>query len=613
MAKGGASRFFVWVILLLLIVGLAGFGATNFGGGIRSVGTVGDTEIDLDRYARELQQELRALSAQTGRSVTLTEAQGLGVPQAVLSRMVRLTALEDEAAELGISVGDEVVSEQVLAISAFQGVDGEFDRDAYRFVLEQTGLSVAEFEERVRVETAASVVQNAVASGTVFPPAYTDTIYAYAREARDATWARLSPDDLRGEIPEPTQAQLAEFHEENAERFTLPETRAITYAWVTPDMLLDTIEPDEDALRAIYEDRIDEYVQPEQRLVERLVFSTESAATEALDRIRDGEITFDALVEARGLTLDDIDLGDVARDELGEAGEAVFATDEPGIVGPAPSTLGPALFRVIAILAPRDIPFEEARDELLPEVQADRARRIIQNSLEDYDDLLAGGATLEDLAAETEMELGRIEWNPEVSEGIAAFQDFRDAAAAAQEGDFPEILEIEEGGVFALRVDEVRPPSLPPLEAVRDEVAEAWREQAIADRLTEQAESLAEEVRQGREMASLPAEFGTDRDLTRETFVDGTPEAFVPALFEMEPGEIRVVADETGAWIVRLDAVTPADQDSAEAQALKPLFAQQAAQGAADDVLDAFTRALTLDKGIEINQSAINAVHAQFP
>ncbi len=613
MAKGGASRFFVWVILLLLIVGLAGFGATNFGGGVRSVGKVGDTEIDINRYARELQQELRALSAQSGRSVTLTEAQGLGVPQAVLARMVSLTALEDEAAQMGISVGDEAVRAQILEIPAFQGVDGSFDREAYGFVLEQSGLSVAEFENRIRVETAASIVQNAVVSGIAFPPAFTDEIYAFAREQRDTTWARLGPEDFEGDVADPTDAELAAFHDENPELFTLPETRVITYAWVTPDMLLDTIEPDDAALRAVYEDRIDEFVQPERRLVERLVFQTEDAAAEALARITAGEISFDALVEERGLTLEDVDLGDVSEADLGDAGAAVFALPEPGVAGPAPSTLGPALFRVNAILAPRNVSFEEARDELLPEVQSDRARRIIQDSIEQYDDLLAGGATLEELASETDMELGQIDWTSDVSDGIAAYEGFREAAAAAEVGDFPEIVELDEGGVFALRLDEVRPPTLQPLDEVRDAVAEAWRARAVADRARAEAERLAEEVRQGREMASLRARFGTDRGLTRDSFVEGTPAELVPTVFEMTPGEIRVISDETGAWIVRLDQVTPADQSSAEAQMLKPLFAQQAAQAAADDILNAFTRALTLDKGIEINQSAINAVHAQFP
>jgi peptidyl-prolyl cis-trans isomerase D len=169
MAKGKASNFFVWVILLLLIVGLAGFGATNFGGSVQSVGRVGQTEIEINRYALEMQQEMRALAAQQGRSVSMVEAQGLGVPQAVLGRVVSQAAMEDEAAVRGLSVGDAAVREQILAIPAFQGVNGSFDREGYGFVLRSSGLTVAEFEERIRSETAANLVQSAVAAGVSVP------------------------------------------------------------------------------------------------------------------------------------------------------------------------------------------------------------------------------------------------------------------------------------------------------------------------------------------------------------------------------------------------------------------------------------------------------------
>lgn len=613
MAKGKASNFFVWVILLLLIVGLAGFGATNFGGGVQSVGRVGGTEIDINRYARELQQELRAVSAEQGRTVPLSEAQGLGLTQAVLARIVGAAALEDEAALRQLSVGDEKVSEQILAIPAFQGVDGSFDRDAYGFVLESNGLSVAEFEERVRVETAANLIQQAAASGVAFPPVFVDTLWAYAREARDVTWAVLGPDALETIVPAPTEAQLVQFHGENPELFTAPETRAITYAWLTPDMLLDTIEPDEAALRAVYEDRIAEFVQPERRLVERLVFPDEAAAEAAKARIEAGETDFEALVAERGLALADVDLGDVARDELGAAAEAVFALGEPGVAGPAPSSLGPALFRVNAILAPREISFEAAREDLLPEVQIDRARRAILDMVDDLDDRLAGGATLEELADETDMELGQIDFTATTSEGIAAYESFREAALAAEDGDFPELVEIPEGGVFALRLDEIRAPALRPLDEVRDEVADAWRARETARLMAEEAEAVAQTLRDGREMASVRLPLGTQRGLTRDAFVADAPAGFMATVFEMAPGDFRVVSDATGAWIVRLDKVTPADQDGPEAQALKALLVQQVAQEASTDVLNAFTQALTATKGVEINQAAVNAVHAQFP
>jgi peptidyl-prolyl cis-trans isomerase D len=613
MAKGKASNFFVWVILLLLIVGLAGFGATNFGGSVQSVGRVGDTEIEINRYALEMQQELRAMAAQQGRTVPMVEATELGLPQAVLGRVVGQAAMEDEAAALGLSVGDEAVSAQILAIPAFQGVDGNFDRQAYQFTLESSGLSVAEFEQRIRTETAANLVQSAVASGVILPPVFTERLYAYAREARDVTWARLGPEDLETIVPEPTEAELVAFHEANPALFTAPETKAITYAWLTPDMLLDTIEPDEAALRAVYDERIEEFVQPERRLVERLVFPDEAAAQAAKARIDAGEVDFEALVAERGLELPDVDMGDVSEAELGDAGAAVFALSEPGVAGPAPSSLGPALFRVNAILAPRNITFEEAREDLLPEVQMDRARRAISDMVDDLDDRLAGGATIEDMANETDMELGQIDFTAETDEGIAAYASFREAAAAAQPDDFPEIVEIPEGGVFALRVDEVRPPTLQPLDAVRDAAVAAWKAQETERLMADEAGVVAESIRGGREMAAVRLPLGTERGMTREMFVEGTPADFVAQVFEMEPGEIRVISDATGAWIVRLDQVTEADQNSPEAQALKGMFGQQGTQALATDVLEAFTQALIATKGVEVNQAAINAVHANFP
>jgi peptidyl-prolyl cis-trans isomerase D len=613
MAKGKASNFFVWVILLLLIVGLAGFGATNFGGSVQSVGRVGDTEIEINRYALEMQQELRALAAEQGRTVPMVEANEMGLPQAVLGRVVGQAGMEDEAAALGLSVGDEAVSKQILAIPAFQGVDGNFDRQAYQFTLESSGLSVAEFEERIRTETAANLVQSAVASGVILPPVFTERLYAFAREARDVTWARLGPEDLETIVPEPTEEELVAFHEANPDLFTSPETKAITYAWLTPDMLLDTMEPDEDALRAVYDDRIEEFVQPERRLVERLVFPDEAAAQAAKARVDAGEVDFEALVAERGLALSDVDLGDVSEAELGDAGAAVFALAEPGVAGPAPSSLGPALFRVNAILAPRNITFEEAREELLPEVQMDRARRAISDMVDDLDDRLAGGATIEDMANETDMELGQIDFTAETDEGIAAYASFREAAAAAQPDDFPEIVEIPEGGVFALRVDEVRPPALQPLDDVRDAAVAAWKAQETQRLMADEAGVVAESIRNGREMAAVRLPLGTERGMTRDMFVENTPADFVAQVFEMEPNEIRVISDATGAWIVRLDQVTQADQNSPEAQALKTIFGQQGTQALATDVLEAFTQALIATKGVEINQAAVNAVHANFP
>jgi peptidyl-prolyl cis-trans isomerase D len=61
----------VWILIALLILGLGGFGATNFGGSLRTIGSVGDQEIGLNDYARALNAEIDRVSRQIGQPVSL--------------------------------------------------------------------------------------------------------------------------------------------------------------------------------------------------------------------------------------------------------------------------------------------------------------------------------------------------------------------------------------------------------------------------------------------------------------------------------------------------------------------------------------------------------------
>lgn len=611
--KNKAGQVVVWIILGLLMFALAGFGVTSFGGSVRAVGTVGNTDIDVEVYGRELQQELQALSRNTGQAVTLAQAQQFGLDRTVLARLVSRAALDNEAARLGLSVGDQTVSDQVTSIQAFQGSDGSFDRQAYAFSLENAGLSIAEFEDQVRADTSRNILQAAVVGGMEAPAEFTDTLFSWARERRDITWALLGEAELPAPVGEPTDAQIEAFHSENPALFTLPETRVVTYAWLTPSMILEDVEVDEAALRTLYDERISEFVRPERRLVERLVFGSESEAAAAREQIEGGETTFDDLVAGRGLTLADIDMGDVSQAELDAAGEGVFALEDTGIAGPLPSPLGPALFRVNAILSAVETSFEDARDELAAEFASDRARREIDAMLTDLDDLLAGGATLEELAADTAMEAGMIEFRDGVEDGIAAYDEFRTAALVANEGDFPELYDFEEGGTFAIRLDEIRPPELQPLSDVRHLVIPAWKEAETERLLIERAQDAILAIEGGAEMAGQDLPLRTERGILRESFVEDAPFQLVENVFLMSPGDLRVFAAPGGAALVRLDAILEPDPDDDEALGLLDAFTQQTAQGMAGDALEMFSRAVQSQAGISINQQAINAVHAQFP
>ena len=612
MAKKGITNTLVWVLMALLILGLGGFGVTNLSGTVRSIGSVGDSDIDVDEYARALQREIRAVEAERGEPVSFAEARDIGVTDSVLARLIASAAFDHETGQIGLSIGDENLRDEIVGMQQFQGVDGSFDREGYRYALDQAGLSESAFEEDIRAETARSFLQAAVMAGVTMPEGYMQTLLDYLGEQRSVAWSVLGRDDLQTGMPVPDDSDLETYHSENEDQFTVPERKRITYALLTPDMLIDTIEVDEEALRDAYDARESEFNQPERRLVERLAFGSEEAAQAALEQIESGDSTFEDLVAERGLDLADIDLGDVSRADLEGAGDDVFAASTGDVVGPLSSPVGPALFRVNAVLSEQVTTFEEAEPDLRAELAAARARRVVDSRIDAVDDLLAGGATIEDLADETDLELGQIDWHEGISEGIAAYDAFRSAASAVSEGDYPEVMQLDEGGIFAMRLDEVVPPEVQPLEEVRDAVTAAWEQEALVSELKAQAEPVVERLAGGESLEEAGLSVDGSQTLTRRGFRAEVPPSFIETVFGMEESGATMIEGDGRVFVIKLDEILPPDSEDSDLQELQDLLQQRAATSLSQDLFQVLANDIRNRAGIELDQAAMNAVHSNF-
>ncbi|GAB4297275.1 MAG: peptidyl-prolyl cis-trans isomerase [Roseovarius sp.] len=612
MAIKGVSNTLAWIILGLLVLGLGGFGVTNLSGGLRTIGSVGDVEIDVNDYARALQQEIRAIEAERGEALGFARAREMGIPEAVLARLVVTAALDDEARRIGLSVGDATLRDRIVAMRQFQGLDGSFDRESYRFALQQAGLSEGEFEEDVRADGARGVLQAAIMGGVRMPEGYSRALSEYLGERREITWAVLDRGDLATGLPVPGDADLRAYYEAHIARYTLPERKRITYALLTPEMLIDSAKPDEESLRQAYAARAEEFNRPERRLVERLAFPDEAAAAAARARIDAGEADFETLVRERGLDLADTDLGDVTREDLGKAGEAVFAAKVGDVVGPLPSSVGPALFRVNARLEAQHTSFEEARPALGEELALGRARQMIANRIDAIDDLLAGGGTIEDLARESGMKLGQIDWHEGMSDGIAGYEAFRKAAAALSADDYPRVMDLDDGGIFAMRLDETLPPAPRPFEEVREAVAEAWSGEKLVEELKAQIAPAIARLEGGASFADAGLVADGSATITRRSARADLPPALTERVFAMQPGEVAQIAGDGRLLVARLEAVLPPDPQDPDLQQLQTLLAAQAGSGLAQDLFQLVANDIRARAGIKIDQAAINAVHATF-
>lgn len=603
----------VWFLMALLILGLGGFGVTSFGSRVTSVGTVGDVEISADDYAQGVQAQVNAYSKQFGSQVSAQELLAVGLGGDVMKGLIARAALTNEAGRVGLSVGDEAVAAEVLKMPAFQGVSGSFDREAYRFQLERAKLTEAKFEAGVRRDITTQMMQTIIAGGITAPKDMIERLYVWANEKRGFSVLRLGEADLATPLAAPAETDLKAFYDANPRMFIKPEAKRITYVALLPQDIAADQPVDEAAVKALYDQRIDEFVLPERRIVERLVYPDQAAADAARARL-DAGASFEDLVAERGLTLQDTELGDMTREDLGDAGAGVFAAAEGAVVGPLPSNLGPAIFRVATVLAGEVTTLDQARPDLALELQTKAAQAAIEGRFEALDDLLAGGATLEDLAKEEGLTLGTIDYVPGVigTAPIEAYDAFRQAAETVAEGDFSEVVGLEDGGLFALRLDEIVPEAPIPFADATEAVTTAWRADALAKALSARAGEIQAEVAGGKALGAFGIVAVTSQ-IDRNGSVEGLPASVIKTVFAMTEGEAKVVESDGFVGVILLDSITPAATEGDEAEAARAALAATFARSVSTDALEAFTATVTAEAGLTLDQNAVDAVNASLP
>ena len=256
--------------------------------------------------------------------------------------------------------------------------------------------------------------------------------------------------------------------------------------------------------------------------------------------------------------------------------------------------------------------FEEATPELRAELAAARARRTIQDQTDGINDMIAGGATIEDLATKTDLDLGSIDWTENVTDGIAAYDDFRTAAAALQTGAYPVLGTLADGGVFVARLDSITPPTVQPLAEVRDAVVAGWTKAATQAALLLQADGIATAISGGASFESLNLTPTVSPSMSRRDFVELTPPDFMTQAFTMDPNATKMLDGGDFAVVLRLDAIAAADLTDPALVAERDQINAQVSQAIAQDVMEAYATAIQTRTKVTINDAAVAAVNQQF-
>jgi peptidyl-prolyl cis-trans isomerase D len=415
MSKSWAATLLMGALTLSFVVW--GIADVFTGSSSTAVATVGGTEIDSGVFQRDYRNFIRNQGQQMGTEITPEMAQQMGLGQVALQQMVSRTALNNEAANLGLTTTDAEVAANVRSMQSFRGPLGQFDRPTFIQLVQNAGYSEDQFLEEVRQDMTRDQLTNAVESNFVLPPGYAQALFLYINERRAVDYVLLTP-EAAGDVAAPSDAVLTAYVKAHAARFSTPEYREGDYAAATPADVMDSITVTDAQIQQDYDAHKDTYVVPEKRDIQQIEFKTEAEAKDARAKIQSGT-SFEALAQSRGVKPDQLALGTLAMSDLPDAdrAKAIFALPVNEVSQPIKTALGGyVLARVTKITPGNTRTLDQVKDEIRKNLQTQLAANKLVDIVNAFTDARGSGDDMATAAKKAGMHIAHL--GPVDSSGV---------------------------------------------------------------------------------------------------------------------------------------------------------------------------------------------------
>jgi peptidyl-prolyl cis-trans isomerase D len=558
-----AAGLFALIILSFLIVGAQSDVFSSLGP--KHVIDAGDRSIGAQQFRGDFERVRANLQEQAGRPVSFDDMINENIHTQYLESQTQRLGFLAWAWNAGIRPGKELVLKQIRQIPAFfNQVTGQFDQDRYEQALAAQGMTSAMLEQDLRDQYVASQFGAAIFAGARVPRIYGALLAGQALETRDGRWFTVTQ-AMAGQTPAPTDAQLTAFLNENAAQLRRPEFRMISIVLFNPAPNSQPAAISEERIRERFEFRKAALSSAEKRTFVTLAAPNKETADRIAAALRAGQTPEQVAAASK------IQAGnyvDTPQSALGDpaVAAAVFALPVNQVSNPIQGRLGFTVAKVTAVTPGAPATLESVRSALIQELRAEDAKGETYAKVEKYEKARQEGKNLADAAQSVGARL--VQLPPFTADGrlpdgqpLNAPRQIFASAYALSKGGESEIIDAGEGQYFAVRVDDIRPASLPALDEVRAPLAQQWTLRENTRRLSAKAEELAGRVRAGEDIAKVAASAGAE--LTTRTAVQQSRdsqtqlgEGVLRGLFGQGKGQVFTGAQSPTSFVVgHVDAI----------------------------------------------------------
>lgn len=559
--------------LVILTFAISGIGSYINSQADTTLAKVNDVEIGQQAFDTAYQNERARMEQQFGAMVEqlmADESYVANFRKGILDRLIVEELQRQNAASLGIRVGDEQINKTILAMPEFQ-IGGQFNQDTYVAILRQAGYTPASFREYMRQQMASNQYSGAVFGTEFVLPSEEAAFNKLNAQTRSFDMIEFDVNALKADIV-PEQAELESYFSANKLMYQTPEKVAVEYVLIDSALIANDVQVSEQEVEEYYDSNLLDYTQEEQRRLSHILVET---ADDAEDKINQAKVKLDAgedfALVAKEFSTDTFSAengGDLEWVEQGVMGDnfdqAAFALANVGDVTDVVETdFGFHIIKLTELKAEEVKPLAEVAEEIKNTIAQDKSSELyveaqtkavetafeIPDTLEDA--AQAAGLTMQSTELLTRAQL------PGVLSQIAVANQLFDQNFIA-EGINSDLIELSEDKSVLVRVIEHQAAQQQSLEEVKDTITQVVTTNKAKELATEKAQQALAQVQAGGSLASQGIVVRKDDVLRSDMGLDSNVRTTLFSLAKPAEGqtEYAMVSKANGnAVVIGLDKV----------------------------------------------------------
>ena len=477
--KSKINKFFAWIIVLLLVLGLVGFGLQDVLSrwGTSKLASIGEVEISSEEFAQSFISEINYISQNIGKNLTIEEAKSVGLHLQVMERLINRSLLDQLLIDLKISVGDVSLLKSLKTNPNFKDVEGNFNRKNYNDYLSKINMSENEFEKILRNDLSRELFTQILDGKFNHNQNIVKTISNYIGEEREVRLYKLRHNTYTS-LQDVKKDDVRNFYENNKKDYSSKSIREYSVLNINQSQFFNGIDTTEEEIQNIYEDRKENFTQPEFRELSRIIFQTSELASESLNKILNNEKTFEQIGMDLNLNKRELNFGTYSKIDLDdELSDLIFDTKikKNSIIGPINGKLGFELYKVTKIIPEVVLSEEKVKSKILNEIQLENSLNKLSEIIPEVEDMIASGETFEEIAKKYEVDIENIK----ISKGDELPKKYRNNNLKTYfdeaRNDNSDLLQIGDNTFISIRLDNEIDPKIPSFEKIYDQLLDDYK------------------------------------------------------------------------------------------------------------------------------------------